>query len=137
MRAPIQSSGSPTCSGLRNSSFEKSRLVRLCNHLSNALRITKLFLALLVLGLASRTSFDTSPDPNANNAQPWNYGFYFVANQMLYRGTIPKFAPVADNNGEQISVASPTNKGLGVFTHMGLSPQNSSFFNFYIDGGLT
>ena len=80
---------------------------------------------------------DTSPDPNANNAQPWNYGFYFVADQMLYRVPIPKFTPLADNNGEQNTAASPTNKGLGVFTHMGLSPQNSSFINFYIDGGLT
>ena len=81
--------------------------------------------------------FDTAPDPNANSTQPWNYGFYFVADQMLYRVTSPKFAPVADNNGEQTTAASPTNKGLGVFTHMGLSPQNSSFINFYIDGGLT
>jgi porin len=26
---------------------------------------------------------------------------------------------------------------LGMFTHVGLSPQSSSFINFYIDGGLT
>jgi porin len=25
---------------------------------------------------------------------------------------------------------------LGIFTHIGLSPQNSSIINFYIDGGL-
>ena len=78
--------------------------------------------------------FDTAPDPNANSTQPWGYGLHFVADQMLYRVPIPKFAPVADNNGEQPTAASPTNKGLGVFTHMGLSPQNSSFINFYIDG---
>ena len=78
--------------------------------------------------------FDTAPDPNANSTQPWGYGLHFVADQMLYRVPIPKFAPVADNNGEQTTAASPTNKGLGVFTHMGLSPQNSSFINFYIDG---
>jgi len=26
---------------------------------------------------------------------------------------------------------------LGIFTHIGFSPQTSSFINFYIDGGLT
>jgi len=81
--------------------------------------------------------FDTSPDPNANNAQPWNYGFYFVADQMLYREPHSDVASVTDGKGLQTSAVSPTNQGLGMFTHVGLSPQSSSFINFYIDGGLT
>jgi porin len=80
--------------------------------------------------------FDTAPDPNANSAQPWNYGFYFVADQMLYRVS-DSVAPVRDNKDLQTTAASPTNKGLGVFTHIGFSPETSSFMNFYIDGGLT
>jgi porin len=81
--------------------------------------------------------FETNPDPNANSPQPWSYGFYFVADQMLYREAHSDVAPVTDNNGQQTSAASPSNQGLGIFTHVGLSPQNSSFINFYIDGGVT
>ena len=81
--------------------------------------------------------FDTAPVPNANSTQPWSYGFYFVADQMLYREAHSDVAPVTDNKGQQTSAESPTNQGLGMFTHLGLSPQNSSFINFYIDGGLT
>jgi porin len=71
--------------------------------------------------------FDTAPVPNANSTQPWSYGLHFIADQMLYRVS----------NNEQSTAASSTNKGLGVFTHVGLSPQNFSVINFYIDGGLT
>jgi porin len=81
--------------------------------------------------------FDTAPDPNANGSQPWHYGLHVVADQMLYREAHSDVAPVTDNKGEQTSAATPTNQGLGIFTHIGLSPQNSSFINFYIDGGLT
>ena len=79
--------------------------------------------------------FDTEPDPNANSAQPWTYGFYFVADQMLYRVAQSDGPLVTDNEGQQTT--APTNKGVGVFTHLGFSPQSSSFINFYIDGGLT
>jgi porin len=81
--------------------------------------------------------FDTAPDPNAHSAQPWNYGFYFVADQMLYRVADSAFAPVKDNKDQQPTAASPTNKGLGIFTHIGFNPQTSGLINFYIDGGLT
>ena len=81
--------------------------------------------------------FDTAPDPNAKSTQPWNYGFHFVADQMLYRVAHSDSLPVTDNKGQQPTPLSPTDKGLGVFTHIGLSPQNSSFINFYIDGGAT
>jgi len=81
--------------------------------------------------------FDTAPDPNANSAQPWNYGLYFVADQMLYRVTDSDFVPVADNKGQQTTAPSPKNKGLGIFTHIGISRRTSGFINFYIDGGLS
>jgi porin len=81
--------------------------------------------------------FDTAPDPNANSTQPWSYGFHFVADQMLYREAHSDVAPVTDSKGQETSAASPTNQGLGMFTHIGLSPQNFSSINFYIDGGLT
>lgn len=46
--------------------------------------------------------FDTAPDPNTNSVQPWSYGFYFVADQMLYR------VPEAElrNEGKQTAAAS-------------------------------
>jgi porin len=81
--------------------------------------------------------FDTAPDPNANSAEHWSYGLYFVADQMLYREPHSDVAPVTDSKGLQTNAASSTNQGLGMFTHVGLSPQSSSFINFYIDGGLT
>jgi porin len=81
--------------------------------------------------------FDTEPDPDANSAQSWNYGFYFVADQMLYRVADSDFTAATDNKGQQSTAASPTNKGLGIFTHIGFTPPTSSFMNFYIDGGLT
>src|SRR5262249_26308804 len=80
--------------------------------------------------------FDTAPDPNASSSQPWNYGLYFVADQMLYRVPQPVSAPTGDNNGKQPPAAPSTDKGLGIFTHIGFAPRNSSLMNFYIDGGL-
>jgi porin len=79
--------------------------------------------------------FDTAPDLNASTAQPWNYGFYFVADQMLYRVQETGFTPV-DNKDNQAAPVSVINKGLGIFTHVGVAPRNSSLINFYIDGGL-
>lgn len=81
--------------------------------------------------------FDTAPDANGSSTQPWNYGLYFLADEMLYRVTDLDSNSVTDNKNQQATAASPGNKGLGMFTHVGLTPQNSSFINFYIDGGLT
>ena len=41
-----------------------------------------------------------------------------------------------DNDGKQIPAAPSTDKGLGIFTHIGFAPRNSGLINFYIDGGL-
>jgi porin len=65
-----------------------------------------------------------------------NYGLYFIADQMLYRLPKPGSAPMVRNDGKQTTVASQTDKGLGIFTHIGFSPQASSLINFYVDGGL-
>jgi len=81
--------------------------------------------------------FDTVPNPNANSTQPWNYGFYFIADQMLYRVPHSDSPPSPDNKGQQTGAASITNKGLGVFAHIGYVPESSSFINFYLDGGLS
>ena len=56
---------------------------------------------------------------------------------MLYRVPVPYPVPVQTDDGKQTAAAILTHKGLGVFTHIGFSPQNSSFINFYIDGGLS
>ena len=80
--------------------------------------------------------FDTAPDPDASNTQPWNYGLYFIVDQMLYRVPQPGPAPAVSNNRKQTAAPSQTDKGLGIFTHIGLAPRNSSVINFYFDGGL-
>jgi porin len=80
--------------------------------------------------------FDTAPDANDSSSQPWNYGFYVVGDQMLYRAPLPLPSPKVDSNGKQIPATPSTDKGLGIFTHVGLAPRNSGLINFYIDGGL-
>ena len=80
--------------------------------------------------------FDTVPDPDASNTEPWNYGVYFIADQMLYR--VPQSASVSAtaNSAKQTAAPSLTDKGLGIFAYIGLAPRNASVINFYIDGGL-
>jgi porin len=80
--------------------------------------------------------FDTAPNPDANHTQPWNYGLYFIADQMLYREPQPASVSVIANSGKQTAAPSLTDKGLGAFTHVGLAPRNSSVINFYVDCGL-
>ena len=80
--------------------------------------------------------FDTAPDPDAGSTQPWNYGLYFIADQMLYRVPQPASVSMIANSGKQTAAPSLTDKGLGAFTHIGLAPRNSSVINFYVDGGL-
>jgi porin len=79
--------------------------------------------------------FDTAADPNVAS-HPWNYGFYFIVDQMLYRVPKPDSAHAVDNNGTQTLAAPSTEKGLGIYTHIGFAPRNSSLMNFYIDGGI-
>jgi porin len=55
---------------------------------------------------------------------------------MLYRVPQTDLAAAAKKN-RQNAPLPVTNKGLGIFTHVGIAPRNSSLINFYIDGGLT
>jgi len=80
--------------------------------------------------------FDTVPDPDADSTQPWNYGLYFILDQMLYRAPQPASVSVITNSCKQTAAPSPTDKGLGIVTHIGLAPRNSSVINFYVDCGL-
>jgi len=80
--------------------------------------------------------FDTAPDPDAGSTQPWNYGLYFIANQMVYRVPQPASVLVIATSGQQTTAPSLTNKGLGIFADIGLAPRNSSVINFYVDCGL-
>lgn len=80
--------------------------------------------------------FDTAPDPGAGSTQPWNYGLYFIADQMVYRVPQPPSVPVIAISGKQTAAAPLTDKGLGIFTHIGFAPWNSSVINFYVEGGL-
>jgi porin len=80
--------------------------------------------------------FDTAPDPDATSTQAWNYGLYFMLDQMLYRASRAVSAPAADNTGKQTTAPSLTDKGLGIFTHIGLAPRNSSVINLYVESGL-
>src|SRR6266404_4065411 len=77
-----------------------------------------------------------SPDPDAGSTQPWNYGLYFVADQMVYRVTQSAPGLEVGNSDKQTTAPSITDKGLGVFTHIAFCPPNSSLINFYIDSGL-
>jgi porin len=80
--------------------------------------------------------FDTAADPDASSTQAWNYGLYFIADQMLYRVPQPASVSVIANNAKQTAAPSLTDKGLGIFAYIGLAPRNSSVINFYVDGGL-
>jgi porin len=80
--------------------------------------------------------FDTAPDPGASSTQPWNYGLYFIADQILYRVPQPGPAPAVSNNCKQTASPSLKDKGLGIFTYIGLAPRNSSVINVYVDCGL-
>ncbi len=80
--------------------------------------------------------FDTAPDPDTSSTQPWNYGLYFIADQMLYRVPQPASVSVIANSAKQTAAPSLTDKGLGIFAYIGLAPRNSSVINFYVDSGL-
>jgi porin len=55
---------------------------------------------------------------------------------MVYRVPQPPSVPVIANSGKQTAAAPLTDKGLGIFTHIGFAPRNSSVINFYVEGGL-
>ncbi|HEY5706513.1 MAG TPA: carbohydrate porin [Terrimicrobiaceae bacterium] len=75
----------------------------------------------------------------------WNYGFYWILDQMLYReqgepGAAASLSKdgksaVAATGGKQV-VEKPSNQGLGWFGRIAFEPQDRNFIGFYFDTGL-
>ncbi len=63
-----------------------------------------------------------------------NWGFYFVADQMVWRPA----APAKNDPKDMKSVASDeaSDQGLGLFWRIGGTPSNRNLIDFYTDGGL-
>ena len=85
---------------------------------------------------------DSSGNPETH---PWNYGFYWILDQMLYRepgeavaaagiGKDEKSVPSSKASAEPSKNAS--NQGLGWFGRIAFGPQNRNFVGFYFDTGL-
>lgn len=75
----------------------------------------------------------------------WNYGFYWILDQMLYREpsrTVLAAAEVRDGKAvtgaKTLTKASeePSNQGLGWFGRIAFGPQDRNFVGFYFDTGL-
>lgn len=64
--------------------------------------------------------------PDEDSTLPWNYGFYFIADQMLYR---PPSAAAADNG-------DGPEPGIGSFFRIAFEPQDRNIISFYLDTGL-
>ena len=84
---------------------------------------------------------DSSGNPETH---PWNYGFYWILDQMLYRepgesvgaaGFTKNGKSVAAKGSKQI-VEKPSKEGLGWFGRIAFEPQNRNFVGFYFDTGL-
>lgn len=74
--------------------------------------------------------------------RPWNFGFYGIVDQMLYRepneaisiaGYTKDGKAVADAKGNKLA---PSSQGLGWFGRIAFEPQNRNFVGFYFDTGL-
>ena len=87
---------------------------------------------------------DSSGNPLTHQ---WNYGFYWILDQMLYRelGEVVTTASssaeksVADSkSGKQVvhTEVKPSDQGLGWFGRIAFEPQDRNFLNFYFDTGL-
>ena len=63
----------------------------------------------------------------------WNYGFYWILDQMLYRE--PGEAVASSKTSEQTE-GKASNQGLGWFGRIAFGPQNRNFVGFYFDTGL-
>lgn len=72
----------------------------------------------------------------------WNYGFYGIVDQMLYRepGEILPAAGLS-KDGKSVAAskevaAKPSQQGLGWFGRIAFEPQDRNFVGFYFDTGL-
>ena len=79
----------------------------------------------------------------------WNYGFYWILDQMLYREpsrTSRDVSGLKVSDGksvrfrQKLSIAAeaeePSNQGLGWFGRIAFGPQDRNFVGFYVDSGL-
>ena len=87
---------------------------------------------------------DSSGDPLTHQ---WNYGFYWILDQMLYRepGEVVTTASSSDGksitdskSGKQVvqTEVKPSHQGLGWFGRIAFEPQDRNFLSFYFDTGL-
>ena len=63
----------------------------------------------------------------------WNYGFYWILDQTLYRE--PGETVASSKSGGQTE-ENASNQGLGWFGRIAFGPQNRNFVGFYFDTGL-
>ena len=77
----------------------------------------------------------------------WNYGFYWILDQMLYREPSRAEPAVSGLIRDGKSIASPkssvaaeaeepSNQGLGWFGRIAFGPQDRNFVGFYVESGL-
>jgi len=85
---------------------------------------------------------DSSGNPETHR---WNYGFYWILDQMLYRepgelGTAAGLSKdgksVAATKGSKQIVEKPSKQGLGWFGRIAFEPQDRNFVGFYFETGL-
>jgi porin len=88
---------------------------------------------------------DSSGNPLTHQ---WNYGFYWILDQMLYRepGKAEPIASGPSTDGKSVvstkaSTAAEkeeevSNQGLGWFGRIAFGPQDRNFVGFYVEGGL-
>jgi porin len=85
---------------------------------------------------------DSSGNPQTH---PWNYGFYWILDQMLYRepaesvtaaGFRKDGKSVAAGKGSEQVVEKPSQQGVGWFGRIAFGPQNRNFVGFYAESGL-
>ena len=66
----------------------------------------------------------------------WNYGFYWIVDQMLYRESSPA-STTYDKDGKAVATKTePSSQGLGWFGRIAFEPQDRNFLGFYFDTGL-
>ena len=75
----------------------------------------------------------------------WNYGFYWILDQMLYRepsqawpavGLGKDGKSVSSSKASEQTAEAASNQGLGWFGRIAFGPQNRNFVGFYFDTGL-
>jgi porin len=85
---------------------------------------------------------DSSGNPETH---PWNYGFYWILDQMLYRERGESAVAIGlSKDGKSVSsskeskqiVENPSKQGLGWFGRIAFEPQDRNFVGFYFESGL-